>query len=116
MRTTSWNRLIAAAALAVLVFAAPAAAWQKKTPPPAAKAKPDINWATQVELEKLPGLTRPLAKKIIANRPYRSVDDLARVGVPKDTIEKLRPQVTSEELGPDHRPQRIMRSKARPPK
>ena len=34
------------------------------------------------------------AKKIIAGRPYASVDDLAKAGVGKSTIEKIRSQVT----------------------
>ena len=112
MLRTRWNRLIAAAALAVLALACPAAAWQKKAVPPPkvapVPAKPDINWATQIELEKLPGIDRLMAKRIISNRPYRSVDDLARVGVSKDTIEKLRPQVTAEEMGPSHRSRGLM--------
>jgi DNA uptake protein ComE-like DNA-binding protein len=107
MATMSWTRLTTAAALGALMFASPVPAWQKKTPPPAkvapTPAKLDINWATQMELEKLPGITRLLAKKIISNRPYRAVDDLARIGVPKETIEKLRPQVTAEEMAPSHR-------------
>jgi hypothetical protein len=112
MATMSWIRLTTAAVLGVLTFAFPAPAWQKKTPPPVkvapVPAKPDINWATQMELEKLPGITRLLAKKIISNRPYRAVDDLARIGVPKETIEKLRPQVTAEEMGPSHRSRGLM--------
>lgn len=87
------------------------AAQQKKAAPPAkppavatkAPAKPDINSAWQVDLEKLPGITRPLAKKIIANRPYRAVEDLKRVGVPAQTIEKIRPLVVVEEsMGAAH--------------
>lgn len=87
---------LVALGLASCLAAAPAP--QKKATPAQpraaqAPAKPDINSAWQVELEKVPGISRVLAKKIIANRPYDSVDDLTRAGVPKDTIEKIRPLV-----------------------
>jgi competence protein ComEA len=61
---------------------------------PAGAAKPvDLNTATQKELEALPGVGEATAKKIIAGRPYSSVDDLAKAGVPKSTIGKIQPLV-----------------------
>jgi DNA uptake protein ComE-like DNA-binding protein len=98
-------RSLAIPAALLLGLSLAAAAPQKKAAPPAkppaaakkVPAKPDINSAWQVELEKLPGITRPLAKKIIANRPYRALDDLKRVGIPAETIEKLRPLVVVDE-------------------
>jgi competence protein ComEA len=57
-------------------------------------AKVDLNNASQKELEELPGVGSATAKKIIAGRPYASVDDLAKAGVGKSTIEKIRSQVT----------------------
>jgi competence protein ComEA len=104
-------RTLAFPAAVALALSIAAAAPQKKAaspakPPAAAKeapAKLDINSAFQVELEKLPGINRALAKKIIANRPYRALDDLKRVGVPADTIEKIRPLVVVEEsMGGSH--------------
>lgn len=91
--------------IAILILAAVAAAAQpaKKVPPP---AKPDINSAWQVDLQKLPGIDRTLAKKIIANRPYTSVDELKRAGVPQATIDKLKPLVRCE-TGP-HEPGRTV--------
>jgi DNA uptake protein ComE-like DNA-binding protein len=91
--------------IAAVLLGVNAVAQQKKAPPavkpPAAAnkapAKLDINSAWQVELEKLPGITRLLAKKIVANRPYRAVEDLKRVGVPVETIEKIRSLVVAEE-------------------
>jgi DNA uptake protein ComE-like DNA-binding protein len=107
-------RNLAIPAAVLFALSAGAAAPQKKAAPapkpPAAAAKKadtrlDINSAFQVQLEKLPGITRPLAKKIVANRPYRAVDDLKRIGVPPDTIERIRPLVVVEEsMGAVHPP------------
>ncbi len=78
------------------------AADQKKTttPPP----KLDINSAYQIELEKLPGITRTLAKKIVANRPYLALEDLKRLGVSAETIEKIRPLVVVDQSMPTNHP------------
>ena len=53
----------------------------------------DLNRASQKDLEALPGVGPATAQKIVAGRPYRSVDDLARAGVPKSTIDKIASQV-----------------------
>jgi competence protein ComEA len=74
--------------------AAPAAA--TKAAPAAAKgtAPVDLNTASPKDLEELPGVGEATAKKIVAGRPYTSVDDLAKAGVSKSTIEKLRSGAT----------------------
>lgn len=54
----------------------------------------NLNTATQADLEALPGVGPATAKKIIAGRPYASVADLAKAGVPKNTIEKITSRVT----------------------
>jgi DNA uptake protein ComE-like DNA-binding protein len=56
---------------------------------PAAGAKVDINSASQADLETLPGVGAATAKKMIAGRPYASVADLAKAGVPAATIQKI---------------------------
>ncbi len=81
----------------VLAFAAIALAGAQ----PAKKI--DINSAFQTELEKLPGISRTLAKKIISNRPYETVDDLKRAGVPAATIAKIKPLVRCD-TGPHAEP------------
>ena len=43
-----------------------------------ALAKVDINTASAMELERLPGMTGKLSQRIIAHRPYRKIDDLVR--------------------------------------
>src|SRR5277367_998063 len=50
----------------------------------------NLNTASEKELEALPGVGEATAKKIVAGRPYSSVDDLAKAGVSKSTIDKLR--------------------------
>ena len=54
----------------------------------------DLNQASEKQLEELPGVGSATAKKIIAGRPYASVDDLSKAGVSKSTITKIRSQVT----------------------
>ena len=73
---------------------APAAATRADTN---ANLKVDINNASEAELDKLPGVGKPTAKKIIAARPYRSAQDLAKAGVPAKTIQQITPMVV---IGP----------------
>jgi competence ComEA-like helix-hairpin-helix protein len=76
---------------------------QGQTAPPksAPKAKAttkvllDLNTATVDELEEhLSGVGPATAKKIVAGRPYSSVDDLAKAGVSNRVIESIRDQVS----------------------
>lgn len=59
-----------------------------------ANSKVDLNTATEKELDGLPGVGPATAKKIIAGRPYSSVDDLSKAGVSASTIKKITPLVT----------------------
>ncbi len=67
-----------------------------KKPEAAAKAetKVDLNSATQKELEALKGVGPATAKKIIAGRPYASVNDLSKAGLSEKLIKQLAPMVT----------------------
>lgn len=57
-------------------------------------AKVDLNSASEKDLVALPGVGEATAKKIIAGRPYKSIDDLSRAGVSKATITKISSLVT----------------------
>ncbi len=62
-----------------------------KTAPSAAV---DLNTASASELESVPGIGAPTAKKIIAGRPYSSVADLSKSGISAASIKKISPMVT----------------------
>ncbi len=62
--------------------------------PAAAVEKPDLNTAPEADLKMIDGIGDAYARKIIAGRPYKTVDDLAKAGVPKATITKIAPHVT----------------------
>ncbi len=54
----------------------------------------DLNSASAAELKELPHVGDATAKKIIAGRPYSSVNDLSKAGIPKATIDKIAPLIT----------------------
>lgn len=54
----------------------------------------DINNATQKELEGIKGVGAATAKKIIAGRPYKSVDELSKAGIKQKAIDAMKPFVT----------------------
>jgi DNA uptake protein ComE-like DNA-binding protein len=71
---------------------------------PAKAEKVDLNTASQKELEALPGVGEVTAKKIIAGRPYSSVQDLGKAGVSKSTIDKITPLVTASAAAAKSKP------------
>lgn len=53
----------------------------------------DLNTASQKDLESVKGVGPATAKKIIAGRPYKTVEDLKKAGIPDKTIESMKPYV-----------------------
>ncbi|MEM6431069.1 MAG: ComEA family DNA-binding protein [Deinococcota bacterium] len=54
-----------------------------------------INNSTPDDLERLPGIGPALAGRIVAARPFSTIDELLRVsGIGERTLERLRPLVT----------------------
>jgi hypothetical protein len=78
---------------------------QPKTPSvPGGLPKLDLNTASLAQLQKLPGLNEATAKQIIAGRPYKSVDELQKVGLSKPTIDKLAPMLTVGDVAKEATP------------
>ena len=92
-----WLALFLMLALpATNAFAAKKKGTDASQPGKTAPAKPvDLNNASESELVAVPGIGSATAKKIIAGRPYSSVDDLSKAGVAKTTLDKIRPNVTA---------------------
>lgn len=60
----------------------------------AKKSLVDINSATQAELEAVKGVGPATAKKIIANRPYQSLDGLSKAGLSAKKVESFKSSLT----------------------
>jgi len=54
----------------------------------------DLNTASEKELESLKGVGPATAKKIVAGRPYKSVDELSKAGLTAKQVETIKPLVT----------------------
>jgi len=81
---------------AVLLSAGVMVHGQVATQTPNSKAKAavkvalDLNTASADELQELPLVGEATARKIVAGRPYASIDDLAKAGVPARTVDAIR--------------------------
>src|SRR5512147_51710 len=54
----------------------------------------DLNGASEKELESIKGVGPATAKKIVAGRPYKSVDELSKAGLSAKQVEGIKPFVT----------------------
>jgi len=81
-------------ALAALLAVSPSTVYAQGKKSAASAAKVDLNAASEKELEAVRGVGPATAKKIMAGRPYGSVSDLSKAGVPAKTIEKITPLVS----------------------
>jgi competence protein ComEA len=80
-----WRALLVVAAAALVLICTQGTAF------PAAKADlVDINAATQAELEAVKGIGPVTAKKIIDNRPYKSLADLKKAGLSSKEIKEYK--------------------------
>jgi competence protein ComEA len=60
----------------------------------APKSLVDINTASQAELEAVKGVGPATAKKIIANRPYKSLDELSKAGLSAKKVDSFKSSLT----------------------
>jgi len=60
----------------------------------------DLNAASEKELESIKGVGPATAKKIVAGRPYKSVDDLSKAGLSTKQVEAIKPFVTVGSAAP----------------
>lgn len=95
----SWMAIMGMMVMTTMVLNSPMAYGQAKD-----KALLNLNTASEKELEALKGVGPATAKKIIAGRPYNSVADLSKAGVPDKTIEALKPFVTVGAAAPAVKP------------
>ena len=58
----------------------------------------DLNSATAEELMTLPGIGEVTARKIVAGRPHKAVDDLTALGVPARRVEEIKPLAVARPL------------------
>jgi hypothetical protein len=54
----------------------------------------DLNTATEEQLQEVPGIGPAYAKKIVAARPYTTISELSKSGIPASRLEKIMPLVT----------------------
>ncbi len=50
----------------------------------------DVNTASESTLEGVSGIGSVYAKKIVDGRPYKSIEDLTKAGIPQSTVDKIR--------------------------
>ena len=80
--------------LSAVKTTAPGTAPEKPVKPAESGKLIDLNNASQQELETLPGIGKISAGKIIARRPYASIDDLTKAGIPMKNLAAIKPLVT----------------------
>jgi len=54
----------------------------------------DVNTVSDKELESIKGVGPAIAKKIIAGRPYKTVDELSKAGLSAKQVDAIKPLVT----------------------
>lgn len=71
--------------------------WKAGAPTHEARAAVDLNHASALELEALPGVHAATARRIVAGRPYRNVSELEKRGiVSRDEYARIEDRVSTE--------------------
>jgi hypothetical protein len=96
VKRTCWA---ASLSLAFLLTVAPVLGAQTVGAAPSGDAKVDLNTASLAALQTLPGVDQNTATQIIAHRPYSSVADLSKSGLPAGTIDGITPHAKAGPLG-----------------
>ena len=78
----------------IMTVGAPTACAAKAEAQKGVAALVDLNSASEKELEAIKGVGPATARKIIAGRPYKSVDDLSKAGLNAKAIDGIKPYVT----------------------
>ena len=85
-----WRMVLVGAAVALAVIIAQGTTFAA----PKKKSLVNINTASQKELAAVKGVRRATAKKIIANRPYKSLEELSKAGLSPKQIQALKSSLT----------------------
>ena len=59
----------------------------------------DLNSAPLSQLETLPGMTADYARKIVAGRPFRTLADVERTGIPSSILQAMSPPAIIRSTG-----------------
>jgi DNA uptake protein ComE-like DNA-binding protein len=94
LRLSAMALLCSAMAFTVLAAQTSDKKTSSTAPSASSGAKVDLNTASEKDLEDLPGVGAATGKKIIAGRPYSSVDDLSKAGLSARVISKIAPLAT----------------------
>jgi competence protein ComEA len=86
--------LMIGAAFILAMGVTPAQASKKTDVQKSVSGLVDINSASQKDLEAVKGVGPATAKKIIAGRPYKSVDELSKAGLSAKAVASIKPFVT----------------------
>jgi competence protein ComEA len=86
---TKWRTALVMAVVALTLIFSQGTSLAK-----AKKTLVDINTGSQAELEGVKGVGPATAKKIIANRPYKSLDELSKAGLSAKKIESFKSSLT----------------------
>jgi hypothetical protein len=64
----------------------------------------DLNSAPLSQLETLPGMTEDYARKILAGRPFRTLADVERTGIPSSILQAMSPPAMIRSTGSEQPP------------